>query len=73
MTCEHSFNNEPCEKCQQEHFVSIVGGTARADRLLQILKNSYPSAGVSRDDMFRAKALREGYNRRQANTLLNLQ
>ena len=70
--CEHSFNSSKCEQCKQDAFVEMVGGTQRADRLFQILKDSYPSATVSRADVFRCKAINQGFTRKQADTLLAL-
>ena len=71
------------EEKKQVEFVTAVGGYTRADRLLYISNNSYPhgtkydklfrkSSYMSKQDVFRSKAKREGFTDKQINMFLNL-
>lgn len=70
------------EQATQDDFVELVGGTAKADRLMNIYNNSYPSGtaydrlqgrGKTKDEVFQAKAKREGYTDEQIEAFFMLQ
>jgi hypothetical protein len=69
------------EREQQDEFVQLVGGMARAERLSRISQDSYPmpswSIGlghhkVSGKEVFRNKAKREGFSDKEINCFLAL-
>jgi len=65
------------EQATQDAFVDFVGGMSRAEALSRISQNSWPSFGafgkpVSKTDVFRAKALREGFTKQQIEAFLSL-
>jgi hypothetical protein len=49
------------EQEKQDHFIRIVGGIKKADRLQQIWNQSYPHYKISRGEDFRARAKAEGF------------
>ncbi len=66
---------------RQDEFVQLVGGMARADRLSRISQDSYPMPSwscerghhkISREEVFRNKAKREGFNDKEINCFLAL-
>lgn len=67
------------EKATHEAFVAFVGGTDRADRLQRIWNNSHPGIRVSafakpatRADVFRKKAMAEGFTAPEIDAFLSL-
>ena len=69
------------EQERQDEFVSIVGGTRRADKLSKISQTSYPTSSwsyqlgyhqMSRKDVFIARAKREGFSDKEINCFLAL-
>jgi len=69
------------EQERQDDFVQLVGGMTRADRLSKISQNSYPMPSwscelghhkVSRKEVFRNKAKREGFSDKEINSFLAL-
>ncbi len=69
------------EQERQDDFVELVGGSRRADRLMKISQDSYPMSSwscelghhkISREEVFRNKAKREGFNDREINSFLAL-
>lgn len=62
------------EAAMQEHFEHLVGGVAKAERLLWLWKNSFKSGtkydflmgrGKIREEVFEAKAKAEGFTQNQ--------
>lgn len=75
------FGVGPDERATQDAFVEYVGGHHRAERLSYIWQNSYPSGteydrlmgrGASKEEVFRRKAVREGFDIEDANAFLKL-
>ena len=73
------FGTGRTEQGNQDAFVDLVGGTARADQLSRISQNSYPSGANNmdpyyrtREQNFRRKALAEGFIKAQINAFLAL-
>ena len=59
------------EQATQDNMVEIVGGRSKADRLMYLLNNSYPSGtaydrlhgrGKTKNEVFRSKAKAEGFS-----------
>jgi hypothetical protein len=72
--CEKMYD-EPRE---QERFIRLVGGTRKADRIMQLWGQSYPHSTsnifkpVTKEDDFRSKALSEGFTKKQIESFLKL-
>jgi len=68
------------EQAENDAFVRMVGGVKRADRMQQIWKDSYPQgclspfsrSGKSKEEVFRQKAIDEGFTGEQVNRFLDL-
>jgi hypothetical protein len=60
------------EQEKQDHFIRIVGGIKKADRLQQIWNQSYPHYKISRGEDFRARAKAEGFTDKQIDAFLQL-
>lgn len=71
------------EQEANDEFIGLVGGVRKADRLQQIWNSSYPhgteydkvfhrESYKSKEEVFRERALREGYTKRQIEAFLNL-
>lgn len=69
------------EQRTQDAFVDYVGGTAKAEQLSRIWQNSWPSGtnydrlmgrGGTKEDVFRAKAKREGFTDEDVDAFLSL-
>lgn len=66
------------EQTLTDNFVKLVGGRTRADQLFRILQSSYPTQGrwgekISKNEVFRMKAKREGFADKEINAILRLQ
>ena len=66
------------EQASTTLFEEYVGGVARAQQLLRILKTSYPHREglwnvISATELFRCRALREGFTEQECDALLVLQ
>ena len=69
------------EQERQDRFVTAVGGTARAEELDRIYRNSYPHGteydrlmgrGLTLEQAFRIRASRAGFSTKQINIYLSL-
>lgn len=66
------------EQERNDKFVRLCRGRQRADRLQQIWDNSYPRSTsnifvkLSKTDVFKETALREGFTEKQINAFLRL-
>lgn len=66
------------ERATQEAFVEYVGGTRKADRLMYLWNDSYPCSThdifkpLTKEEVFRSKAIREGYTHEQISAFLIL-
>ena len=64
------------EQHEQDKFVKLVGGTRAADRLQQLWGQSYPGGGfmntISKEDVFMASAIREGFTNKAIKAFMKL-
>jgi len=67
---KHSFQPTPSifgiqemtdEQQVQDAFVAYVGGIARAECLERIWRNTYPSLGMTKEQLFYRKAKKKGF------------
>ena len=67
------------EQAMTDQFEELMGGRDRAGRLCSILRDSYPQTGygywvkaMSKTEVFRSKASREGFSTREIDAILEL-
>jgi hypothetical protein len=70
------------EQQETDDFEELCGGVAKAQRLLHLYQDSYPNGtaydflmgrGATKEQVFEAKAKREGFTAQQVNAFRNLQ
>ena len=72
------FGARPDEMATHEAFADYVGGRERAERMSRLYSDSYPRRGpgvfdrYSKEDVFRTKALREGFSEAEIDAFLSL-
>ena len=80
---EDRINEFRDEQAENDKFVDMVGGTAKADRMMQIMNNSYPvgtqydklmknGQHKTKEQVFAIKAKRAGFTNKQIQAFLSL-
>jgi len=60
------------EQATQDAFIEYVGGTNRAECLERLWYNTYPSSGMTKEQLFRRKAKKERFTNMEIDAFMLL-